>query len=190
LTRAFQCTQTNAYRYDEARLNEEGSTLALLHLSKPLNIANPSGAVIDNKMSAIVWPTLFGVGILWLGHHWDQPATMGVFVKARIYVTQAQFSAALDFLMTPNCPNSKAVELDGASRALANSGGPALLRTDNAVGGCWYRLWVRFSAKMHHAVCRVVWRSSGCMSVSRRPLSGIDAVIERESVVKLTDSSH
>lgn len=115
-----------AYRYDEAKLDQEVD-LALLHLSSSPSLPAPLG-VYRLRDERDREATLLGWGFSGLGTTGIQRDD-GRFRQARNLVTEAQSRLRLDF-DDPRLPGSHAVELEGLP-GLGDSGGPALLQTDD-----------------------------------------------------------
>lgn len=166
-----------AYRYDEARLNEEVD-LALLHLSSPLTLPIPLALYRQQDERDRV-ATLLGWGFSGLGTTGIQRDD-GRFRQARNLVTQAQSRLRLDF-DDPRLPNSKAVELEGLP-GLGDSGGPALLRTDNGWGVAGIAVG-EISAQNAPRGVQGLYGAVGVYERVSTHLEWIDAVIEAKTVV-------
>lgn len=115
-----------AFRYEEGHASEEVD-LALLHLSEPLAIPVPLPLYrFQDELDRVA--TLVGWGFSGVGTTGIQ-LDDGRFRMANNRVSEAQGRLRFDF-DDPRIPSSRAVDLEGLP-GLGDSGGPALLQTDD-----------------------------------------------------------
>ncbi len=115
-----------AFRYDEARLDQEVD-LALLHLDASVALPTPLALYRSNDERDRV-ATMLGWGFSGIGTTGIQRDD-GRFRQARNLVSDAQARLRFDF-DDPRLPGNRAVDLEGLP-GLGDSGGPALLQTDD-----------------------------------------------------------